>query len=115
MAQLPGAQFTMNNVNSLDELNESNDNTVYYHDITTGWLHLKVTQLEDRRIGGEFTDSDGNTWTVADSPNIIFGLGADLEVNYPSVWAFNMPNGQHFVHVQVKGSDYGQHDVQVNC
>ena len=78
--------------------------SVYYHDQATGWLHLKITQEDDRRIGGQFTDKDGNTWTVADSPNIIFDLADDLEVNYPSIWNFNMPKGSHFVYVNL---DYG--------
>ena len=49
---------------------------VYYHDSATGWLHLKMIQEDDRRLGGTFTDFNGVQWTVADSPDIIFGLGS---------------------------------------
>ena len=98
------SKITMTDVGSFDALNDNNDNSVYYHDQATGWLHLKITQEDDRRIGGQFTDKDGNTWTVADSPNIIFDLAEDLEVNYPSIWNFNMPKGSHFVYVNL---DYG--------
>ena len=69
-----------------------------------------MTQEEDRRLGGEFTDKNGATWTVADSPNIIFGLASDLEVNYPSIWSFNMPHGAHFVKVTLVGDAYGADD-----
>ena len=100
-----GSAFMMTNVDSFDALNANSDNSVYYHDQATGWLHLKITQEDDRRLGGEFTDKDGNTWTVADSPNIIFNLANDLEVNYPSIWNFNMPKGSHFVNINLdKGS-----------
>jgi len=37
----------------------------------------------------EFTDKDDNTWTVADSPNIIFDLANDLEANFPSKFRFH--------------------------
>lgn len=39
-----------------------------------------MTQEDDRRLGGTFTDFNGDQWTVADSPDIIFGLGCVLNV-----------------------------------
>ena len=43
-----------------------------------------MTQEDDRRLGGTFTDFNGDQWTVADSPDIIFGLGFVLNV----LWFF---------------------------
>ena len=39
-----------------------------------------MTQEDDRRVGGTFTDFNGDQWTVADSPDIIFGLGRVLNL-----------------------------------
>ena len=39
-----------------------------------------MTQEDDRRLGGTFTDFNGDQWTVADSPDIIFGLGRVLNL-----------------------------------
>ena len=37
----------------------------YFQD--DGWIHFKLTETKDRREGGFFTDSNGNSYSVADS------------------------------------------------
>ena len=50
---------------SFEDLASSAMPIAYFQD--DGWIHFKLTETKDRREGGFFTDSNGNSYSVADS------------------------------------------------
>ena len=87
---------------SFEELHRVVDEAVsYYHE--NGWVHLKMTQLEDRRLGGVYTDRQGNEYTFADSANFYNDVVAPstYDTNYLSVWPFHMGSGMHQAGIQI--------------
>ena len=86
---------------SFEELHEVTSACGYYRE--GGWLHLKITQLDDRREGGVYTDKKGNSYSFDPSPSFFNDLVGpeSYATNYLSVWPFHMGTGQHSIGVHI--------------
>ena len=86
---------------SFEELHQVTSACGYYRD--GGWVHLKITQLDDRREGGVYTDNKGNSYSFDSTPSFFADLVGpeSYTSNYLSVWPFHMGTGQHSIGVHI--------------
>jgi hypothetical protein len=68
----------------------------YFQD--DGWIHFKLTETKDRREGGFFTDSNGNSYSVADSEDY-FTTGWPFVGLETASYPFNNVDGKLKVHL----------------
>ena len=56
-------------VTSFADLTTSALPIAYFFD--DGWIHVKITETNDRRVGGFFVDQTGSGYGIADSEGIV--------------------------------------------
>ena len=56
-------------VTSFADLTTSALPIAYFFD--DGWIHVKITEMNDRRVGGFFVDQTGSGYGIADSEGIV--------------------------------------------
>ena len=98
---------------SFEELNQVTNMTgAFYRD--GEWLHVKLNELNDRRLGGTYTEIDGHEYDIGQTLNLV-DVDVDpfdLTVNYPSVWPYHVASGQSAFEVILDDATY---DGVIDC